>query len=42
LTHTNGNQSKAAQISGLQRSYLNRVLGQLKAGRANVLPNDES
>ena len=42
LTHTNGNQSKAAQISGLQRSYLNRVLGQLKAGRANVVANDES
>jgi DNA-binding NtrC family response regulator len=40
LSHTNGNQSKAAQISGLQRSYLNRILGQLKAGRFDALPTD--
>jgi len=36
LTHTNGNQSKAAQISGLQRSHLNKVLGQLKGGRTDT------
>jgi two-component system, NtrC family, response regulator GlrR len=34
LVHTNGNKSLAARISGLERSYLNKVANQLRAGTA--------
>ncbi len=34
LVHTNGNKSMAARISGLERSYLNKVANQLRAGAA--------
>jgi DNA-binding NtrC family response regulator len=36
LVRTNGNKSEAARISGLQRSYLNKVANQLRAGNAEV------
>jgi DNA-binding NtrC family response regulator len=35
LAHTNGNKSLAARISGLERSYLNKVANQLRGGSAD-------
>jgi DNA-binding NtrC family response regulator len=32
LAHTNGNQSQAARISGLERSHLSKVLARIKSG----------
>jgi two-component system response regulator GlrR len=32
LSHTGGNQSTAARVSGLQRSYINKVVQQLRTG----------
>jgi DNA-binding protein Fis len=29
LEHTKGNQSEASRISGLERSYLNKMIGRL-------------
>jgi DNA-binding NtrC family response regulator len=37
LSHTGGNQSTAARVSGLQRSYINKVVQQLRTG--NDLPS---
>jgi DNA-binding protein Fis len=38
LTHTNGNQSLAAKISGLQRSYVNKIVNELNLGTAGSRP----
>jgi DNA-binding NtrC family response regulator len=41
LSHTGGNQSSAAKISGLQRSYLNKVVQQLKTGNEFSSPDGD-
>jgi DNA-binding NtrC family response regulator len=40
LSHTNGNQSQAARISGLERSHLSKVLAEIRSGGSADL--DES
>ena len=34
LEHTRGNQSEAARIAGLDRTYLGRMMGRLGVGRS--------
>jgi len=43
MAHTGGNQSTAARIAGLNRSYLGRLLVKhgLSRGGASVLSDDE-
>jgi DNA-binding protein Fis len=40
LTHTTGNQSLAAKISGLQRSYVNKIVNEVNLATTGSQPEN--